>query len=214
MASAQGISTPVPPLNRGTMVALPTNLTSLSALLIILGDVLIFLLIALAFRLLSPRKLTGAIWVSPVFHMYTLFAAALAVYEEAPSSEPWSSLAAVMAAFGVAAVLGAFLGRYVGRRIPVSPHADGHTFFTGGKLLVTLLVLLLLPLALEQAALLFGAIAGVQSLIQAMSGAPPFGDILAAVGSLFVLGTVMSVTWRFEVWGKRPGASPRAAPSK
>ena len=54
MASAQGISTPAPPVNRGTMIALPTNLTSLSALLIILGDGLIFLLIALAFRLLSP----------------------------------------------------------------------------------------------------------------------------------------------------------------
>lgn len=196
------------------MFGLPTSLPSISAVLILLGDLLIFLLIGLAFRLLSPRRLTAAIWASPVIHAYTLFAVLLAVYEEAPSSEPWSALAAVLGAFGVAAVIGALLGRFVGRRIPVSTHADGHHFFTGGKLLVGLMVLLLLPLALEQAALLFGAIAGVQALVQGVSGAPPFADILVGVGSLFVLGTLMSITWRFEVWEKRANRAPRPASGK
>ncbi|MDE1819318.1 MAG: hypothetical protein KGJ23_03240 [Euryarchaeota archaeon] len=184
------------------MLALPSGLPAASFLLILIGDVLVFLLIGLTFRLLSPRKLTPIIWASPVAHLYTLFAVFLALYT-ALSSQPLLSLLGSFASFGVAGVIGAFLGRPVGRRIPVSLHQDGRATFVGGKVLVSLLVLLLLPLALEQAVVLFGSLAQVQSLVGALTGNPPFNFLLVGVGFLFVLGTFLSITWRFEVWEKR-----------
>ena len=191
------------------MSALPS---SLSLLLILVGDVLVFLLIALSFRLLSPRKVSSLLWASPAVHLYTLFAVLLALYEEALAVQPMEALMGSVRAIVVAALVGSLLGRAIGHRIPVSLHPDGKWYYTGGRLLVALLVILLLPLAVDQATALFGWVAGVDLLRQTLLGLYPFNFLLVAVGSLFVLGTFLSITWRFEVWEKRKGDHRSSTP--
>lgn len=194
------------------MSLLPSSIPAGATLLILVGDILIFVLIALTFQLLKPQKLSATIWVSPIFHLYTLFAVFLALYETllGQSATSITSIAGSYGAFLVAALVGAVLGRVLGHRIPVGPRPEGGLQYTGGKLLVALLVVLLLPLGLEQAAVLFGAIGGVQALTSALAGAPPFSLLLLVMGSLFVLGTFLSLTWRFEVWSKRERAAQGA----
>lgn len=170
------------------------------------GDLLIFVLIGLAFRLLSPRKISATLWVSPIFHLYTLAAVFLAFYE-ALRSQSVIALGIEFGSFLIAAVLGVVVGAMVGRRIRVSSAADGTVVFTGGRLLVGLVVLLLLPLALEQAVVLFGSLADVRSLLQALTGHVPFNYLLAGVGFLFVLGTFLSLSWRGAVWARRTAHS-------
>lgn len=194
------------------MVSLPSNVPSVAYAVILLGDFLVFLLIGLATRLLKPKKLSGVIWVGPVIHLYTLGAVFLALYE-AVLSQPLTELVASFGAFLLSAVIGALVGRAVGHRIPVTRKSDGETSYVGGKLLVALIIALLLPLALEQAAVLLGALAGAEALIGALVGASPFNYLLVVLGSLFVLGTFLSITWRFEVWEKRgelPSSPSRA----
>lgn len=191
-------------------IALPSSIPAGAYLLILLGDILVFLLIALTFRLLKPRKLSGSIWIAPIFHLYTLAAVFLAIYE-ALSSEPLLTLAPEFGSFLLAAILGAFLGGAVGRAVPVSVGVQGKLHYTGGPFLVGLLVFLLLPLAVEQAIVLFGSLAQVQSLLNALTGNTPFNYVLVGVGFLFVLGTFVSLTWRAEVWKKRAGAKPAAS---
>lgn len=199
------------------MVSLPSSFAggSTSYLLILFADVLVFLLIGLAFRLLKPRKISGTIWIGPIFHLYTLGAVFLALFAELGGSLSLSVLSAY-GSFLVAAVLGSLLGVGLGRRIPVTVGAEGKMVYTGGKLLVALLVFLLLPLALEQAVVLFGSLAGVMTLVNALDNQAPFTYILVAVGFLFVLGTFLSLTWRGEVWKKRsaPTSPSPASPGR
>ncbi|MFY9716947.1 MAG: hypothetical protein WAK40_03310 [Thermoplasmata archaeon] len=184
------------------MIALPSNVPVGVFPVVLVGDLLVFVLIGLTFRLLGPRAVSGGLWVGPIFHLYTLAAVLLALFE-AIKSQP---LLAVMPAFGtfvIAAGIGAVIGAAVGRRIPVSKDAGGKVVFTGGRLLVGLVVGLLAPLALEQAIVLIGALASVQSLLRAITGAFPFDYILLVLGFLFVLGTFLSLAWRAQVWAKR-----------
>jgi hypothetical protein len=194
------------------VVALPSSIPQGAFLLILIGDLLIFVLIALTFGLLKPKKLSGTIWISPVFHVYTLAAVFIALFE-ALGSQALLTVAAEFGSFLVAAVIGAFLGVAIGRAIPVTPGPEGKVMYTGGGFLVGLLVFLLLPIAIEQAVVLFGSLAQINELISALSGNAPFNEVLVAVGFLFVLGTFVSLTWRGEVWKKRQGASTPSSPS-
>ncbi|HTP54926.1 MAG TPA: hypothetical protein VML94_08240 [Thermoplasmata archaeon] len=184
------------------MIAVPSNLPVGVYPLILVGDILVFVLIGLAFRLLRPRPVSGVIWVSPLFHLYTLGAVLLALFE-ALRSQPGLALIPEFGSFLVAAGVGAAIGSGVGRRIPVTRDAQGKVLFTGGRLLVGLVVGLLAPLALEQAVVLFGALASVRSLLHALTGAFPFNYLLLGLGFLFVLGTFLSLAWRVQVWAKR-----------
>jgi len=193
---------------RWKVVALPGNVPFGVYSLVLAGDILVFVLIGLAFRLLKPRPLSGLLWVSPAFHLYTLAAVFLALYE-ALKAQPFLVVVPEFASFLVAAGVGTALGIGVGRRIPVEKNSEGATFFTGGKLLVGLIVLLLAPLALEQAVVLLGALARVQTLLHALTGQFPFDYILLGLGFLFVLGTFLSLAWRGQVWAKRTTAKSR-----
>ena len=184
------------------MIALPSNVPFGVYPLVLAGDIVIFVLMGLAFRLLKPRPLSGLLWVSPAFHLYSLAAVFLALYE-ALKSQPLLVILPEFASFLIAAGVGTALGIGVGRRIPVEKNTEGGTSFTGGKLLVGLVVLLLAPLALEQAVVLLGALARVQSLLHAVTGQFPFNYILLGLAFLFVLGTFLSLAWRWQVWGKR-----------
>ncbi len=184
------------------MIPLLSGPGALAQLLVVVGDVLVFVLVALTFRLLSPRRLTGAIWLAPVVHVYTLGTTLLALY----LAVPWGSQTTWLGSWGsmvLSGIIGAFLGRAVGRRVPVKHEADGRFTFTGGKLLVALLVVLLLPLALEQAAVRLGSFAGTAAGISTIEGSPPFLYLVVGVGSLFVLGTILSISWRLPVWAAR-----------
>jgi len=190
------------------LLAIPNSIPLSAYVLVLLGDLLVFLLIGLAFRLLKPRKISGLLWVGPLIHLYTLLAVFLALYEALRSESPLA-LGVEFGLFVVAAVFGALLGAGLGRRIPVQRLSDGTFVFTGGRLLVGLVVLLLVPLALEQAIVLLGSLSKVRALVEALTGEFPFNYILTAVGFLFVLGTFMSLSWRGQVWVKRSASQAR-----
>jgi hypothetical protein len=190
------------------MIAVPSNLPFGVFPLVLVGDILVFVLIGLAFRLLRPRPVSGALWVSPIFHLYTLAAVLLALLE-ALHSQPLLALIPEFGSFLIAAGVGAVLGAAVGRKIPVTKAAGGKVVFIGGRLLVGLVVGLLSPLALEQAIVLFGALASVQSLLRALTGAFQFNYILLGLGFLFVVGTFLSLAWRSQVWSRRGTADDR-----
>lgn len=192
------------------MIPLLSGPSALAQLLVVVGDALVVVLVALTFRLLSPRRLSGTIWLAPVVHVYTLGTTLLGLY----LAVPWGSQATGLGSWGsimLAGVIGAFLGRAVGRRVPVKREADGRFTFTGGRLLVALLVVLLLPLALEQAAVRLGSFAGTAAGVSAIEGSPPFLYLVVGVGSLFVLGTILSISWRLPVWAARSEKGPSAA---
>lgn len=190
------------------LLAIPGSIPLSAFVLILLGDLLVFLLIGLAFRLLKPRKISGLLWVSPLIHLYTLLAVFLALYEALRSESPLT-LGVEFGSFIVGAVVGALLGVALGRRIPVQRSSDGTFVFTGGRLLVGLVVLLLVPLALEQAVVLLGSLSKARALVEALTGQFPFNYILTGVGFLFVLGTFMSLSWRGQVWMKRGASQAR-----
>lgn len=186
------------------MTAVPSALSNVAPtafVLLILGEVLIFILIALDLRLLSPRKFSVATWISPLFALYVMASIllGLAVAISAISTEALAS----DAGFILAAIVGALFGTLLGRRIPVTITPEGKPMFTGGKALVGLLILLLLPRALNELVIIILPYASNAYDVQQLLGSlPPFDVLNILTGVLFVIGAFVGIGWRIQVRAK------------
>lgn len=186
------------------MTAVPSALSNVAPtafVLLILGEVLIFILIALDLRMLSPRRFSIATWISPLFALYVMASIllGLAVAISAVSTEALAS----DVGFILAAIVGALFGTLLGRRIPVTTNPEGKPMFTGGKALVGLLILLLLPRALNELVIIILPYASNAYDVQQLLGSlPPFDVLNILTGVLFVIGAFVGIGWRIQVRAK------------
>jgi hypothetical protein len=187
------------------MLSLPFDPWTSYALLI-LSEIFIFIVIALDTRLLKPLKLRITIWVGPVISMYILASIFLSVFLalEALSLGAFENYGA----FLLSAIVGVLIGTAIGKRMPVTTYADGTTWFTGGRGLVALLLILLLPRALDQAITLIPAVLAQGTIASVLNGNWIYGDLSTITGSLVFVATFLSIGWRWQVQARKRAAPP------
>jgi hypothetical protein len=188
------------------MMALPFDPWT-SRFIYILSEVFIFLILALDLRLLGQRKLRLTIWVSPVISIYVLSSIFLSIFITltALSFEALTSYGV----FFLSALAGMAVGLMIGNRIQVTSGQDGAIMFLGGRGLVALLWVLLLPRAVQQAAILLSSVATMDILTNIANGTMyPFDLLNIVTGALVVFGVFVSIGWRWKV--QRRGSEMRS----
>jgi len=168
--------------------------------ILVLSEIFIFVVLLLDLRLLKPLKLRFTIWVGPVISMYILGSIFYSIFAAIAALSTGALLD--YGAFVVSALVGTLLGTALGRRIPVSLHADGSTWFQGGRGLVTLLWVLLLPRAIEQALILIPAIYQQGTVGSILDASSYLGYMDTLTGAMVIVGIFVSIGWRTEVQKK------------
>ncbi len=175
------------------------NCTTLLPFLLILGNVLVFLLLGLEYRLLKPRRLTPLFWISPLLYGYILITVVAGIILLEYGSSVWNTLFVVesFAALLVAGLLGVGAGRVIGKRVKIGVHPDGKRWFQGGTALVALLWACLLPTAIVSAVNLVGVAS--TPFVSTLIGSPPFLLFDLVSGALFFFVAALSITWKSGV---------------
>lgn len=191
---------------RGRLESGPRTLTlpgdpTTGYVILLIGEVSIFLVIILDLTLLKPQKLKPTIWVGPLISMYilgtTLFTMLLAF--AAFSAAALVSYSALM----ITSLVGAIIGTEIGKGIPLSGRPDGSRWYLGGSLLVVILLLLLLPRAIEQAGLIVTTFYQSGTVVNTLAGSPIIGELDAITGALVFFGVFLSIGWRLQVRRKQ-----------
>ncbi len=166
---------------------------------LLIGDLLVFLLLVIDLRLLQPRRYTVLFWASPLLYGYLLLSLVGGVFLEALNGTFTSVLylAASVAAILLGLLAGVGAGRVIGRRMRIGKYADGKKWFQGGRRLVALLWVCLLPRAVVSGVdlLNLASVSGVNAFVTT----PPFLLLDVLSGALAVLVAALTVTWKSRV---------------
>jgi hypothetical protein len=165
--------------------------------ILLLSDITIFLVIILDLTLLKPQRVRPTIWIGPLISLYVLGSILFTMFLAFAAFSP--SALVNYGAVVVSSLVGAIVGTEIGKEIPLTGRTDGSKWYTGGKVLVVILVVMLLPRAIEQAALIVSTFYQSGTVVSTVAGSPIVATLDSITGSLVFFGVFLSIGWRYQV---------------
>lgn len=192
------------------MISLPFDPWTSYGILII-SETFIFLMMLLDLRLLKPRKVRITLWFAPLLSAYVVASIVYLTYDTLGTITV-ESLAVAYGSFVIGALVGLLIGYVMGRAVKVGPQPDGYIWFEGGKGLVAVLWVLLLPQAIVEAIVIIPSVYSQGTIASLITGNPLLSYLSSITGILVVVGAFFSFEWRTRVSEKAAAFPPHKSP--